>query len=154
VPLAVVRRDDDVEQVAQPDGGEGHRRRIPALRRDDAQTSARVPEHSERFGDAVVRPDELVMPTVVVLAVDVVELPRLLPGKALHLGHERLPHAGGDVLIGKILAEHGAYGMAERLHDELDGVHHRSIEVEQDRVEAAHRRPATCRPPRRRGPRR
>ena len=81
------------------------------------------------------------MSAVVVLAVDVVELARVLRGEPLHLRHERLPDAGDDVLVGEVLAEHGAHRVAEREHDELDGVDHRAVEVEEDRVVAWHGRP-------------
>ena len=132
----VAGRDDHLEVLAQSHGAERHLRGVRALAGHDAEPPARGAQAVQDLGDAVVAADELVVPAVVVLAVDVVELLRVLGRERAHLRHERLPDPGEDDLVGQRLVQHRARGVTERLDDELDGVDHGAVEVEHHRVEA------------------
>ncbi len=72
------------------------------------------------------------------LAVGVVELLGAGGVEGSHLGHQRLTDARQEHLVGQLLAQYGARGVAKRGADEGDRVDHRAVQVEDDRVEAGH----------------
>ncbi len=75
---------------------------------------------------------------VVPLAVDRVELVGPVRGEHGHLLQQRAPDVGHQALVGPVLAEHRRHRVAVRLADQRHGVDDRAVQVQEDRIEAAH----------------